>query len=127
LNIELKKDSCLSLHIENICPDTLVLRSSFFVDDPSKLSYLLIYYCQKEDLEADTMNCDYGYATQSQVPPVIFEFFNRKVVIPPNSKIYFPLSIPSYSNAKVFLKIQMIVLVKGNIFYVRKISNSVRI
>ncbi len=127
VNVELVKDSCgIGFLVKNELSDTILLRSSFFVDDPAKPSHILIYYCL-HDKNSNTINCDYGYATNTSIPPVVLEFFNRRVAIPPKKEIYFPLSIPSYDNSTIFLKVQLVLLQKEKLWYERKTTNSIQI
>lgn len=126
LNVELVKDSCgVGFFVKNELCDTLFLRSPFFIDDPVKLSHILIYY-SLNDKNNTAVNYDYGYATTMSVFPVILEFFNRKAIIPPQKRIYFPLTIPNYSNSTVFLKLQLVLLQKDKLWYVQKTTNSIR-
>lgn len=126
LKLELKSESnSLGFRVENMTPDTLELRSSFYIDDPTKMSYILIYYCQTERLDEDSSKCDYGYATQYLEEPPVLTFYDRLAVMPPNASLFFPLRISTYYGGNVFLKAQMMVLHKGTGYFVQKTSNSI--
>ena len=127
LKLELKSDSnSLGFRVENMTPDTLKLRSSFYIDDPTKMSYILIYYCQTDSLDEDSSKCDYGFATQYVEEPPVLTFYNRLAVMPPNASLFFPLGISTYYGGNVFLKAQMLVRHKGTGYFVQKTSNSIK-
>lgn len=125
LELELKIDSnSLGFRVENMTPDTLKLRSSFYIDDPTKMSYILIYYCQTDSLNEDSSKCEYGFATQHVEEPPVLTFYNRLAVMPPNASLFFPLGISTYYGGYVFLKAQMLVLHRDTVYFVQKTSNS---
>lgn len=127
LDIRLEKDSVgIGLWIENITEDSLFLRSSFFIDNPSKISYVLVYYCNKEiDSKSDTIVCDFGYATEKHPFSVFIEFNNRKTVIKPYSKVFLPFYFPIKKNSTVYIKAQFVLIRKEEVIFIRKISNSI--
>jgi hypothetical protein len=72
-----KHEHTVKLYVQNQQTDTIMLRSSFFLDDFSRQSYILVYRCDK--INVDSVNC-YRQSPLNETNPTIIEYANRKLL-----------------------------------------------
>ena len=86
MNSEREYQYSVNLFIYNQKLDTIRIRSSFTLDMPRGLSYILIYSCQHV---SDSLICDYDLprAAGNYVEPIIVEYNDRLLFLAPNNTV----------------------------------------
>ena len=124
MNIEREYRHSINLFIHNQQLDTILIRSSFTLDMPRGLSYILIYSCLHI---SDSLICDYGWATHGGFrEPLIVEYYNRQLFLAPNNTV--SLEIPiinNYAETEIFFEVQIAVLYQGKAYYFKKETNKI--
>ena len=114
----------VNLFIHNPQSDTIIIRSSFFIDEPQKPSHILVYSCKQTE---DSLVCDFDLPKSwVNLEPFVVEYFNRRLSIPPNDIISLEIPIrDDYVETEVYLKVQILVLYQRNVYIFRKKTNKI--
>jgi hypothetical protein len=96
-----KVGNVVQLFIQNRQRDTLILQSSFYVDDCTKRSHVLVYCCGQHP-NYDSTECDW-YSAPLEAGPL--EYADGKLRIPPNKTFYLEIPVWDwYIGYEVYLK-----------------------
>jgi hypothetical protein len=113
----------VKLYIQNQQTDTIMLRSSFFLDDFSRQSYILVYCCDK--MGVDSVNC-YRQPPLNEIVPTLIEYANRKLFISPKETVYIEIPIRrDYLMSDIYFKVRFLLLYKGKIYIYENETNKI--
>jgi hypothetical protein len=119
-----EKEHIIKLFVRNEQLDTLVLRSSFTLDNPQRISHILIYSCERI-IELDSVVCDWREPSIEEGETLI-EYANRKVFIPTKNVVSFEIPIRrSYIETEVYFKVKLLFIYKKNVFVFEKETNKI--
>jgi hypothetical protein len=119
-----EKEHIIELFVRNERLDTLILRSSFALDDPQRMSYILIYSCDHVT-ELDSIVCDWREPSIEEGEALI-EYANRKVFITPKDVVSFEIPIRrNYIETEVYFKVKLLFIYKRDIFVFEKETNKI--
>ncbi|MDR0604728.1 MAG: hypothetical protein LBG80_10535 [Bacteroidales bacterium] len=119
-----EKDHIVKLFIRNEQLDSLVLRSSFTLNNPQKMSYVLIYSCNHVT-ELDSIICNWQEPSIEE-GEILMEYSDRKVFIKDKEVVSFEIPIRrNYIETEVYFKVKLIFVYKRKIFIVEKETNKI--
>jgi hypothetical protein len=118
-----KQEHIVKLYIQNQQTDTIMLRSSFFLDDFSRQSYILVYRC--DQINMDSVNC-YRQSPLNETNPTLIEYANRKLFISPKETVYIEIPIRrDYIESDIYLKMRFLLLHKDKVHIYMTESNKI--
>jgi hypothetical protein len=113
----------VKLYIQNQQTDTVMIRSSFFLDDFSRQSYILVFRCDK--INIDSVNC-YRQSPLNETAPTLIEYANRKLFISPKETVYIEIPIRrDYLMSDIYFKVRLLLLYKEKVYIYTKESNKI--
>lgn len=126
VSIELKQDTNNYLHlfVQNNTTDTIVLKSTFTLDNPTKLSFILIYKCENAKNDSSEF-CDFGYFTQTASEPIVKKFANGFIAILPNRKAKLPFFRAEKKDYSIYLLLQCLIKYNDKWYVTRKKTNRI--
>jgi hypothetical protein len=121
-----EKEHIVELFVRNEQLDTLFLRSSFTLDNPQRMSYILIYSCD-HITKLDSVVCDWREPSIEE-SEILIEYANRKVFIPAKDVVSFEIPIRrNYIETEVYFKVKLIFVYKKKIFVLEKETNKIHV
>jgi hypothetical protein len=121
-----EKEHIIELFVRNEQLDTLVLRSSFTLDNPQRMSYILVYSCNYVT-KLDSVVCDWREPSIEE-GEILIEYANRKVFMPVGDVVSFEIPIRrSYLETEVYFKVKLIFVYKKKVFVLEKETNRIHV
>jgi hypothetical protein len=121
-----EKEHIIKLFVRNDQLDTLVLRSSFTLDNPQRISYILIYSCNYIT-KLDSVVCDWREPSIEE-GEMLMEYANRKTFISVGDVVSFEIPVRrSYLETEVYFKVKLIFVYKKKAFVLEKETNKIHV
>jgi hypothetical protein len=119
-----EKDHIIKLFVRNERLDSLVLRSSFTLNNPQRMSYVLIYSCDYV-MALDSVVCDWQEPSIEE-GEILIEYANRKMFIPATNVVSFEIPIRrNYLETEVYFKVKLLFVYKRKVFVIEKETNKI--
>ncbi len=121
-----EKQYVVKLFIHNPQSDSIFLRAMFHIDDPSRLSHILIYHCEYQ-ADVDSVICDWHSLSGEADPSLTFiEHAKGKVFIPAKSTVSFEIPIwGNYVESEIYLKVQLLFVYNDRSYVYKNTTNRI--
>ena len=119
-----KQEHVVKLYVQNPQMDTVIIRSSFYLDNIDYASYILVYCCIP--INKDSVYCMWD--STEEFDPTRVEYGDRWLYIPPGQIIYMEVPIRrDYIEYDIYFKVRFLLLYKGISSLYIKESNKIHI